>query len=166
MVSAGGGGGATGCCASCTGAGAGATVLGTIAFGPGLGRWSTVGRMLTASEITSATTPTTKIDVSALPTSRNGLRPSSAIGSISVCDRVIVDQRIGAADRRQLSFRAGEARVDGACGGAVGVLRVGQADGGRLEGRRIGRCQRRATGQREFRFVGRTDRQADEVLQV
>ncbi len=87
MVS-GGGGGATGCCASCTGAGAGAgaTVLGTIALGPGLGRWSTVGRMLTASEITSATTPTTKIDVSALPTSRKGLRPSSAIGSISVCD--------------------------------------------------------------------------------
>jgi hypothetical protein len=87
MVSAGGGGGgATGCCASCTGAGAGgATVLGTIAFGPGFGRWSTVGRMLTASEMTSATTPTTKVEVSALPTSRNGLRPSSAgIASISV----------------------------------------------------------------------------------
>ena len=33
--------------------------------------------MLTASEIASATTPTTKIDVKALPTSRNGLRSSS-----------------------------------------------------------------------------------------
>jgi hypothetical protein len=85
IVSAGGGGGggSTGCCACCSGAGAGAWTLGTIALSPGLGRWSTVGRMLTASEMTSATTPTTKMDVSALPTSRNGLRPSST-GSSSV----------------------------------------------------------------------------------
>ena len=70
-----GGGGAAGA-SSC--AGAGAAWLGITGVSPGLGRWSTVGRMLTASEITSATTPTTKIDVKALPTSRNGLRLSSS----------------------------------------------------------------------------------------
>ncbi|CAA0134495.1 Uncharacterised protein [Mycolicibacterium vanbaalenii] len=40
--------------------------------------------MLTASEMTSATTPTTKIEVNALPTSRNGLR-SSSTGRACVC---------------------------------------------------------------------------------
>ena len=63
--------------ASCS-AGAGAAWLGMTGVSPGLGRWSTVGRILTASEMTRATTPTTKIEVSALPTSRNGLRLSSS----------------------------------------------------------------------------------------
>ncbi len=81
MVS-GAGDGAAGTCASGTG-GAGAWLLGTMTLSPGLGRWSTVGRMLTASETTRATTPTTKIVVSALPTSRNGLRPSRSSPSPS-----------------------------------------------------------------------------------
>ena len=55
-------------------------LLGAVALLPGSGRWSTVGRTVTASEIISAITPTTKIDASALPTSRNGLG-SSAAGS-------------------------------------------------------------------------------------
>ena len=87
MVCAGGGGGGASIgSASGAGAGAGAagaTVVGTRAFWPGLGRWSAVGRILTASEMTSATTPTMKIDVSALPTSKNGLRsPVSRASSV------------------------------------------------------------------------------------
>ena len=42
--------------------------------------------------------------------------------------------------------------------GAVGILRVGQADGGGLESRRVGRGQRGAAGQRQFGFLGRVDR--------
>ena len=77
MVSADGGGSAGTWAACSIGAGAGAWLLGTMAACAGLGRESTVGRMLTASEMTSATTPMTNTDVNALPTRRKGLRPSS-----------------------------------------------------------------------------------------
>jgi hypothetical protein len=43
--------------------------------------------MLTASEMASATTPTTNTDVNALPTSRNGLRLSSAGRSTSAATK-------------------------------------------------------------------------------
>ncbi len=84
IVSADGGFAGTSAASWRAGAGAGAgTWLGTIALWAGLGRWSAVGRMLMASETTSAATPITNSEVSALPTSRNGLRPSST-GRISV----------------------------------------------------------------------------------
>ena len=54
--------------------GAGSWVLDTAAFSPGSVRGSAVGLTVITNEATNANTPTTKIVISALPTSRNGTR--------------------------------------------------------------------------------------------
>ena len=51
-----------------------ALVLNTAAFSPGSVRGSAVGLTVITNEATNANTPTTKIVISALPTSRNGTR--------------------------------------------------------------------------------------------
>ena len=134
--------------------------------------------MLTASEITRATTPTTKIEVSALPTSRNGLRLSSSCDGSGRTRRSRRNTpagpiRLAVADRRHLCGDACHLRgcarqlgVGAGGGGAVVILRVGQACGGRLHLGRVRRRQRRTTGQGELGFVGRADGQGHQVLQV
>ena len=88
MDSAGGGGGGSGsdgCARAAQAPGAGAPALGTIVFGGGT-RPLDCCRMLTASEMTSATTPTTKYRRQRATDERKGSRPSSeTIGSMSVC---------------------------------------------------------------------------------
>ena len=86
---AGAGAGACGAGAAASGAGAagagaaawGAGWAGATTFWPGSGRTPDVVRMLTASETTSAATPMMKTAANRLPTSLNGLRPSSSASS-------------------------------------------------------------------------------------
>ena len=81
-----------------------------------------------------ATTPTTKVDVNALPTSRNGLRLSS-----NCCLPVSGSTRSSPEPIDGVGFPQRRTPRTGATGRrpVFGVLRIGQSDRGGLEGGRI-----------------------------
>ncbi len=81
---------------------------------------------------------------------------------------VLVDDVVRGLDgrRRQLGLDIGRTGTLGSDGGAVRVLGIRQADGGRFEGGDRGRRQGRSPGQRQLAVLRSIDRERHEVLEV
>ncbi len=77
-----------------------------------------------------------------------------------------IDGRHLGGDACHLRDRARQRGIGAGRGGAVVILRVGEADGGRLHLGGMRRRERRTTGQGQLGFVGRADGQGHQVLQV